>query len=146
MRKRCLDYHWNRPGKGQLDALDAWETFYGKTHEQAEDLFASHALYYQECLHWMPDEPFRFYLPSYINYLKSDRSVGDSDGASAFIGLMSAKAPELRNQRSVLWEEACSTLRWIARSQERFEAIPEIYGNFGLRVEEILSDLEPGDL
>ena len=62
-----------------LDGWHAWETFGGRTLEEAYAIFSQNALAYQEDLMWMAPKPFCFYLPIALRYLESEQSRGDSD-------------------------------------------------------------------
>ena len=50
---------WQNP-YGDLDIKKAKEHFFGKTLEEAEELFVENALYYQEDILFMPSIPFRY--------------------------------------------------------------------------------------
>ena len=94
-------------------------------------MFESNALYYQEDLQSMPDVPFNFYAPALVNYLLSERSTGDADGASSFLNMvqwMFKTRPEVVDKRNqVLLLE---TARNIAARQAFYDADPQIYGSF----------------
>ncbi len=76
---------WGRVDQDDLDAAWAFKQFSGKSFEEAEALFQSNALYYQEDLQSMPAKAFNFYAPALAAYLTSERAAGDSDGASSFL-------------------------------------------------------------
>ena len=61
-----------------LDERSACESFLGKTLEQAEGMFRENSMLYQEDLMWMGPTAFCFYLPAFLNYLRSDSAV-DAD-------------------------------------------------------------------
>lgn len=70
-----------------LDYKSARKSFLGLSQEQAYKLFSYHALYYQEELNAMPLIPFEYYLRPLLDYLLSNDSKEDCDGASSFLGL-----------------------------------------------------------
>ena len=94
-------------------------------------LFREHALYYQEDLASMPEDPFNYYVIAFVQYLRSADGKGDSDGASSFLHLVSwlreeqwtCVSPE--NRRCLL-----DTAEYIAQRQDYFDADEEIYGSF----------------
>src|SRR5512145_1265569 len=79
---------WGEIDKNDLDAKWAFDTFLGKSFSEAEAMFQSNALYYQEDLQSMPAIPLNFYAPALIKYITSERARGDSDGASSFLRLV----------------------------------------------------------
>ena len=81
---------WQNP-YGDLDIKKAKEHFFGKTLEEAEELFVENALYYQEDILFMPSIPFRYYVHAYMNYLLDKRSKGDTEAASCFLMVIKCK-------------------------------------------------------
>lgn len=65
---------WGSIDHTDLDAKWAFDTFLGKSFAEAEAMFESHALYYQEGLQSMPRVPFNFYAPAFVKYIMSDRA------------------------------------------------------------------------
>lgn len=122
---------WAALDLNDLEAPYIREHFFGKTLEEAEDIFAANALFYSEELLSMSYELFNFYAPALVSYLLSERARGDSDGASSFLNYMShliETSPENLSQetKKIIIEAA----EKIAHSQNFYEASPEIYGNF----------------
>ncbi len=114
------------------DGRYAIEHFYGKSLEQAEDLFAQGLpIYYMEDLLWMKPVGFRFYLQAAMRYCLSERADGDPDGINSLAGTISH------------WQEhhpaeliPCAKLladfsRAVCEQFDRYDASPEIY--VGLR-------------
>ena len=122
---------WGDVDRGDLDAAWAFDTFSGKTFQEARALFAEHALYYQENLLSMPPVPFRFYLRAFIDYVDSDDASGDSDGAASFLALV---IEALERHRAVLDRASedllIATARRIASRQDFYNADVSIYGDF----------------
>lgn len=107
------------------------EHFFGKTFEEAQEVFESNAIFYGEELLSMPYGLFNFYAPALVTYLLSERARGDSDGASSFLSRMPwllEKMPELmsKDTKKLLLEAS----EKIAHSQDFYDASPQIYGNF----------------
>jgi hypothetical protein len=94
-----------------LDAACARRHFLGKSREQAVALFVENALNYQEDIMFMPVTCFYFYAHAYIDYLMSDRSEGDSDGASCFFGIVEVRKHELLRGPPELRERIRTLLR-----------------------------------
>ena len=76
---------WGQLDPQDLDAQWALEQFLGKSFGDAEELFATNALYYGEALQSMPTIPFNFYARALARYLTSEKARGDADGASSFL-------------------------------------------------------------
>jgi hypothetical protein len=113
-----------------LDIPYAYEHFAGKSRSEAVSLFKDNALYYQEDVMFMPTACFPFYAIAYSDYLLSEDSKGDCDGASCFFGLAEVRAAEIRSE---------GVLRHLAARQVWYDADPTIYGDFAKRAEKALS-------
>ncbi len=129
---------WGVIDSNDLDATWAFKQFFGKSFNQAVELFEANALHYQEDLVSMPKSVFKFYAPAFVSYLESDRSAADADGASSFLHLL---AWILRSQPEILDTETevtlLNTADKIAQNQSYYEADVDIYGQFSELNEEI---------
>lgn len=79
--------HWEKAWAGSDEAY-AFDHFYGKTLQEAEDMIHDAPQLYCEDFLYMPKVPFQFYLNAFIKYLSSERSKYDFDAANRFIGLI----------------------------------------------------------
>jgi len=102
---------WENP-HGDLDIITAKEHFFGKTLEEAEELFVKNALCYQEDVMWMPSVPFRYYVHAYMNYLLGKQSEYDTDAASCFLGLVEFKAGLYQVSPCTFWSHVNETV-WL---------------------------------
>lgn len=115
-----------------LDGRYAIEHFYGKTLEQAEELFeVGWSLDYALDLLWMEPIGFRFYIQAAIRYCLSERATGDSDVISAMAGTISYWQ-ECRPVELIpcarLVADFCGA---VYQQFDRYDADPQFYG--GLR-------------
>ena len=122
---------WGDIDENDLDAQWALKQFLGKTFADAEAMFAENALYYQEDLQSMSAAPLNFYAPALAKYLNSDRSHGDSDGASSFLHTLIwilKTRPEIftSDVKGIL----IRTAKRIANRQVLYDADVNIYGQF----------------
>ena len=62
-----------------LDGWHAWESFGGRTLDEAYAIFRENPVRYQEDLMWMAPKPFCFYLPIALRYLESEDARRDAD-------------------------------------------------------------------
>ncbi len=85
-------------------------------------------------LRYVPRKVFQHYIQFFIGYLQSDMSTGDSDSPSVFISLV--KDRERRDPGCVteIMDSISPCLDAIAKSQSRYEADEDIYGNFAEQV------------
>jgi len=113
-----------------LDIPYAYAHFAGKSNDEAQRLFEENALCYQEDLMFMPLACFRYYLNAYIQYLLSDASQGDSDGASCFFSLVDVRHQDIMTCDEPTRARVVAVLDRLACSQGWFDASEEIYGNF----------------
>ena len=114
------------------DATIRWakKHFFGKTVEEAKELFVENSLCYQEAIMFMPSGAFRYYVHAYMNYLLSDQSKDDCDGASCFLGLIKHKMEYDQNDlRGAVWERVTETIEHIRNNSEWFAWTDSIYGN-----------------
>lgn len=124
-----------------IDIPYAYEHFCGKTIPQATALFEDNSLYYQEDLLFMPAPCFLYYIEAYINYLLSDRSKGDCDGASCFFGLIESRYKEVSTVDRETVERIKAVLHRLGSQQSWYDADPDIYGDFGRKAEKLLPKL-----
>jgi len=123
-----------------LDIACAYRNFLGKNLEEARALFVENAFRYEGDLKFMPYACFQYYLRAYLNYLTSDDSQGDADGASCFFGLINQRSPELANNRE-LRQQVCETLAHVGTRQDWYDADEEIDGSFREKAAELLEKL-----
>jgi hypothetical protein len=129
---------WGELDTDDLDAQHAFTQFFGKSLQEAKLLFEKNALFYQEDLQSMPAAPFNFYAPALVEYLKSEKSRGDSDGASSFLHmflwiLQSNKEVVSEQTRALLFDTSAR----IAERQSFYDADVDIYGEFSDLFEQI---------
>ena len=113
-----------------LDIPYAYANFHGKTLSEARQLFVDNALRYQEDLMWMPIPCFHFYIDAYIDYLMSDASIEDCDGASCFFGLVRIRFHDIMAGGESLVVRVTRLLDRLASHQPWYAADFEIYGDF----------------
>ena len=113
-----------------LDIPYAYKHFFGKDLQEAFDLFVDNSLYDQEDIMFMPLPCFRYYVLAYTNYLLSEQSKGDSDGASCFFGLVECRKDDIRSSSEQLVAQIIITLKNLHENQEWYDADENIYGNF----------------
>lgn len=115
---------------GDLDAAYAERMFFGKTRAEAQQLFVENAISRQEDLSSMPARCLHFYIHSYMDYLLSEQSRGDSDAASCFISLATWRCDEIRGGGDALVFRVDHVLDHISKRQVWYEADVDIYGEF----------------
>lgn len=122
---------WGEIQANNIDAESAFASFYGKSFQEAEDLFRSNAYCHQEELLSMPRVPFNFYVTALVKYILSPDAKGDSDGASSFLHLIIAVFETLGDLPSPETEHMLlMAARTVAAQQSFYEADPTIYGQF----------------
>ncbi len=124
-----------------LDEQVAVRHFAGKTLDEAEALFRDNALRYQEDLMFMGPVAFRFYVPAYVDYLRSEASSGDPDAVNCFLGLVRFRwdfEPEELEPVRELLADAC---RAVLAQYGRFEVNETVYGDLRGNYETLLASL-----
>lgn len=120
---------------------NAYAHFFGKSVEEAFELFVENALYYQEDVMFMPAVCFRYYVQAYLAYLLSAASAGDADAAYCFFGLVECRRENLRTSDSRLIGQIEDVLHRLRDTQRFYEADEAIYGSFRNRAELLLTGL-----
>lgn len=121
-----------------IDTPRAYRHFFGKSLSDAFELFVEDALYYQEDVMFMPLRCFQFYVHAYIDYLLSDKSKGDSDGASCFFGLVEVRCEDFKTSGEVLLGRVRQVLMDLRGRQDWYAAHRHIYGDFSQRADAAL--------
>lgn len=116
---------WEKAREG-LDEGYAFRHFFGKPLEEAFRLFENHALMYQEDLSYVPKYPFKYYLRAYIYYLGSQKSQGDSDGASCFLNLIRSQVKNRYEWLEDSWDSIERVLFRLSSDQVFFDASEKI--------------------
>lgn len=125
-----------------IDVPYAYRHFFGKNLVEAFDLFVENALCYEEDVMFMPLACFRYYLHAYIDYLLSEKSVGDSDGANCFFGLVECRTDDINGTGEILQRRVRDVLTRLRNSQQWYDAEPEVYGDFKARADAALRLIE----
>ena len=113
-----------------IDTPYAYNHFQGKSREDAVEFFVENAIYYQEDIMFMPEACFRYYIHSYMDYLFSGRSAGDSDAANCFFGIVEIRKDDIARADFDLRQRILDMLKRLASQQAWYEADIEIYGDF----------------
>ena len=119
-----------------------YKDFYGKGLSEAFEMFVENALNYQEDIMFMPLPCFQYYVHAYIDYLLSEKSKGDSDGASCFFGVVEIREADIRASSDELRLRISDLLRHIGKKQDWYAALPEVYGDFAAKTNEALDLIE----
>ena len=112
-----------------LDGQSANRNFLGKSLEEAEELFRSNSLHYQEDLMWMGPVAFRFYVHAAINYIQSEEAAGDSDIINCFAGILEFRLEYEAQELVPIARQLALMCGRIVQLYERFEIDPDVYGD-----------------
>jgi hypothetical protein len=121
-----------------LDERSACETFLGKTLDEAEGLFQESFFQAQEDLMWMGPVAFRFYAPAAIRYLQSEKSNGDSDAISCFVGLLEFRWENEPKEVQPIADGLGAAPSYILEKYEKFDINIEPYGDLRPRCERLI--------
>ena len=123
------------------DAAYARKNFQGKTLTEAELLFRDNALHYQEDLMHMGPDGFRYYVPAFTRYLESPDAVDDSDAVNCFASLIAYRLDWQPQTLAPVASLLVKTCQHILQQYDRFDLIPEIYGDLRPDYEAIITRL-----
>lgn len=128
---------------GDADDLDlqyAQEFFFGKSQEDAVELFAENPIERADNIRWMPSGPFRYYIRAFAAYLRKSESLKDfmvSSAASCFLELLEEKLTNAPNTIAPVLPDVLPVAEYIAQNQDLFDADVDIFGDFFKQFERI---------
>jgi len=130
---------WGRIPADDPDMAAAHALYFGKSCEELAPAFAYRPISMVDGLRWMPVRPFAYYLRCLADYLQSGQvpSSAAPDLASAFLRLVEEKARTGPAGVRACRQSVRDAVEHLAANQQRFEARPEIYGDFSAQAETI---------
>lgn len=123
-----------------LDERSACDHFFGKTLEQAEALFRENSMLYQEDLMWMGPTAFCFYLPAFLNFLRSD-SADDAD-LSYLVMILQHRLECDKLELIPVASQVVSICQYILEHFDRCAVNLEIYEDLRARTENLLQEFQ----
>ncbi len=137
---------WGRIPADDLDMAAAHAAYYGLSCAQLAPKFIRQPISMVDGLRWMPVKPLGYYLRCLAEFLVSDHvpESGAPDLASAFLRLVEEKAATSPLAIRACRESVRSAVEHLAAHQARFDANPDIYGDFAVkavRIRELLDAL-----
>lgn len=124
--------------EADLDVRHAHKLFFGKSLDEVQGHFGGgRSIERADELLFMPRRAFQYYVLAFSQFVMSDAARGDSDAASAFLGLLLNR--EKRDAGSVgqVFDDLQAAVEFVASNQEHFDAEPPIYGVFRERAEQV---------
>jgi len=106
-----------------LDERAAVLVFYGKTLEEAEELFRENSLRYQEGLMWMGPKAFDYYMDAAINYVKSPAGVRDEAMVHAITSILDYRLDNGDIPQASL-PKLLALVEWVVDNYDRFSMDP----------------------
>jgi len=134
------DSDWHSEAWG-LDEPYAYKNFYGKSLDEARRIFEHDCLGAQEDLSCMPFSVFKFYIWAIVQYLLSEKSKGDADGANGFLLLVKIRKDDIRKIGGELLENIIKVIKRIEHGQEWFDADKDINGDYKVQANAALAML-----
>lgn len=128
---------WKKAWTG-LDEAYAFDHFYGKTLEEAEDMIHELPHYYCEDFKWMPRVPFCFYFKAFKSYLISSRSKDNFYAAISFIGLIEHRVKYRYDWIKEGWPSIIEILNQLADHQDFYDGLTKP-GKFRKKVNKIIA-------
>ncbi|UPU35896.1 hypothetical protein M1B72_21040 [Geomonas paludis] len=118
--------------KEDLDVQYAHKLFFGKSVPEVIKHFtvSGRCIERADELLFMPRKAFQYYVFAFAEYLRSEESTGEPDAASPFINLLLKREKKDPGSVMEIYDDLFPAIDLVASNQERFQANPEIYGNF----------------
>jgi hypothetical protein len=127
-----------------LDVKHAWETFGGKTVEDAYRGFKEAAFPQVENFRWIAPEAFVYYFPVVLRYVMSEDAKGDSDTISCFAGILESHLDDNRQALAVIFADIAALSKRVVSHYADYDASYNIYGDLKSRYEKIAKQVEQG--
>jgi hypothetical protein len=122
-----------------LDERTAIAHFLGKDRHAAFALFKDNPLHYADDLSCMGSIAFRFYFPSFAEYLRSSDSDRNSDALNALVGLVERRLDAAAVEGAE--DDIRDVLEHCHRHYEKFDVDPQLYGDLRGEIERLLTRL-----
>lgn len=117
-----------------LDWAYARKMFFGKSLEEAEELFLGNVIERTEDLRFMSRAPFQYYIRAFAAHVLSPRALEAEEphsAASCFLGLVEEKLAERGGfVTPALLKALMPALEHVAANQAVFDADKDIFGDF----------------
>jgi hypothetical protein len=125
-------------GHNDIDARNVHAFWFGKSLDEVQKHFAGgQSIQRGDELLFMPRRAFQFYIFAFAQYVMSDAAIGDPDGASAFLKILTARETEDPGSVAQIYDQLEATLEFVAESQSRFAADHDVYGDFREKAAEL---------
>ena len=114
-----------------LDVKYAHKLLFGKSIDEAQQYFGGvRSIERASELLFMPRPVFQYYVFAFAQFLLSEEGVGDPDSASPFLRLLVRREERDPGSVAQIYSELLPVVAHVASHQEKYEADPNIYGNF----------------
>ncbi|WP_459556122.1 hypothetical protein [Lacunimicrobium album] len=112
-----------------LDGQKAVKHFLGKTRQQICDEIAEGYLYHTEDLMFMGPDAFCYYLPAAVNFVLSEKSLGDSDIVNGLTGTIKFRLEYGRDEIQNAFPEIIRFAKHALEHYDEFDLTPDIYSD-----------------
>ena len=129
-----------------LEVKHAWNTFGGKTVEDAYRSFEAAAFPQIENFYWIAPEAFIYYFPVVLRYVKSEAAKGDSDTISSLANILEAQLDENGQGLSPVFGGIAELSKHVISHYADYDVSYDIYGDVKSRYEKIAKRVEPSGL
>jgi len=121
-----------------IDARNVHAFWFGKSLDEVQKYFGGgQSIQRGDELLFMPRRAFQFYIFAFAQYVTSENAIGDSDGASSFLGCLIARETEDPGSVAQIYDQLQATIEFVAESQARFAADHHLYGDFREKAAEL---------
>lgn len=105
---------------------------FGKSTAEVQQYFGGTAsIQRADELLFMPRKAFQYYVQAFAEFVRSDAAIGDADSASPFLHLLINREERDKGSVAEVYADLRPTVDYVAANQSRFDAQPDIYGDFG---------------
>jgi hypothetical protein len=115
-----------------FDQKSAFESFFGKSNEQMQSHFYKNGNELMSELRFMPPKPFKYYILGFRDFILRGEfpAYEASDFASYFLDMVEYLLRSDAQLISSSMIELMPALEYVANNQDKYEAPPDIYGDF----------------
>jgi hypothetical protein len=121
------------PTRGlDLDERLAVKSFHGKDRRAAFEMFNDNAGHWTDCLHAMGPIAFRYYFPSYLDYLRTQTALAEPGCLHSLLTVLEARQlnkDTFESSFQGIERDTIDALEYIENHKEEFDLDLKIYGD-----------------
>lgn len=135
---------WGEIRKEDLDLVASYNDYFGKSCLEIRRKFSTIPISMIDSLRWLPLRPFVFYFRCLAEFVLDCplNLSATPDLENSFLNLVAEKARTCPAGMRANMDAVRKAVAYVSENQRKFDASPEIYGDFSLKGAEIFRALD----